>query len=45
MDYQTVEKGGSARMLKNVPACADASAGRQMQQRAEGKDEGWRRDE
>jgi len=32
-------------MLKNAPASAEASAGGQMQQPAEEKDEGWRRDE
>jgi len=32
-------------MLENAPACAEASAGRQMHQHAEEKEEGWHRDE
>jgi len=37
MDLQDAEKLIFPGMLKNAPACADASAGSQMQQRAEGR--------
>ena len=45
LDQLASERVVSHRMLKNAPACAVASAGRQLQRLAKRKDEGWRRDE